>query len=71
MQWHGSIVNYTTILLFRTLAIIKPEAITKLGVMLNLLKANDIQPCKAKMVKLERKDAIELYEEHRSKPFFK
>lgn len=54
----------------RTLAIIKPDAVNKIGVILNLLKANNIQPCRAKMVKLVRKNAMELYEEHRSQPHF-
>lgn len=54
----------------RTLAIIKPDALTKAGIILNALRANDIQPCKAKMVKLNRAEASKLYEEHCSKPFY-
>lgn len=54
----------------RTLAIVKPEAVNKIGVFLNILKKNDIKPCKIKMLKLSRKKVAEFYEEHQSKPFF-
>ncbi|XP_076807174.1 nucleoside diphosphate kinase homolog 7-like [Clavelina lepadiformis] len=54
----------------KTLAIVKPDAVSKLGTIINCLKENDIQVCKAKMVQLTRKDAAIFYEEHQSKPFY-
>lgn len=54
----------------KTLALIKPDAVSKLGTILNSLRENDIQVCKMKMVQLTKKDAMAFYAEHESKPFF-
>jgi len=55
----------------RTLAIVKPDAVAKIGPIFNCLEENDIQVRKAKMVQLTRKDAAQFYSEHQSKIFFK
>jgi len=54
----------------KTLALIKPDAVKKIGTIINSLRENDIQVCKMKMVQLSKQDAMAFYAEHESKPFF-
>ncbi|XP_056133469.1 nucleoside diphosphate kinase 7 isoform X2 [Lampris incognitus] len=54
----------------RTLAMIKPDAITKIGDILEMLYSVNLMVTRAKMVKLTWDQAADFYLEHQSKPFF-
>uniref|UniRef100_A0A8C9Y5Y1 Nucleoside diphosphate kinase homolog 7 n=1 Tax=Sander lucioperca TaxID=283035 RepID=A0A8C9Y5Y1_SANLU len=54
----------------RTLAVIKPDVITKIGDVLELIYSSNLIVTKAKMVTLTWKQAADFYVEHQSKPFF-
>ena len=54
----------------KTLAIIKPDCISKMGEILQLVHSNGLRICNMRMVKLSIKDAQEFYREHEGKPFF-
>ncbi|XP_032382662.1 nucleoside diphosphate kinase homolog 7 [Etheostoma spectabile] len=54
----------------RTLAVIKPDVITKIGDVLELIYSFNLIVTKAKMVTLTWKQAADFYVEHQSKPFF-
>ncbi|KAM4629653.1 nucleoside diphosphate kinase homolog 7 [Polymixia lowei] len=54
----------------RTLAMVKPDAVTKLGDILEMLYAASLIVTKAKMTKLTWSQAADFYVEHQSKPFF-
>ncbi|XP_067453868.1 nucleoside diphosphate kinase 7 [Thunnus thynnus] len=54
----------------RTLALIKPDAVTKIGDVLELIYTSNLIVTKAKMTKLTWSQAADFYAEHQSKPFF-
>lgn len=54
----------------RTLAMIKPDAVTKLGDILQAIHAANLIVTKAKMTRLTENQAADFYVEHQSKPFF-
>uniref|UniRef100_H2ZR10 DM10 domain-containing protein n=1 Tax=Ciona savignyi TaxID=51511 RepID=H2ZR10_CIOSA len=54
----------------KTLGLIKPDVISKLGIIVNSLRDHNIQLSKAKMITMTRADAAKLYEEYQSKPIF-
>jgi len=54
----------------KTLAIIKPDCIHKLGEILEVIAREQFIICGAKMLRLSRKQAEEFYNEHAGKPFF-
>uniref|UniRef100_A0A8D3BPF7 Nucleoside diphosphate kinase homolog 7 n=1 Tax=Scophthalmus maximus TaxID=52904 RepID=A0A8D3BPF7_SCOMX len=54
----------------RTLALIKPDVVTKIGDVLELIYSSNLIVTKAKMTKLTWSQATDFYLEHQSKPFF-
>ncbi|XP_030647528.1 nucleoside diphosphate kinase homolog 7 [Chanos chanos] len=54
----------------RTLAMIKPDAVTKIGDIVQMIYDADLIVTKAKMTKLTWKQAADFYAEHQSKSFF-
>ncbi|KAM8875284.1 nucleoside diphosphate kinase homolog 7 isoform 2-T2 [Spinachia spinachia] len=54
----------------RTLALIKPDVVTKVGDVLQLIHSSNLMVTKAKMTALTGKQAADFYVEHQSKPFF-
>ncbi|XP_029284989.1 nucleoside diphosphate kinase homolog 7 isoform X2 [Cottoperca gobio] len=54
----------------RTLALIKPDVVTKIGDVLDLIYSSNLIVTKAKMTTLTWKQAADFYVEHQSKPFF-
>ncbi|XP_035249723.1 nucleoside diphosphate kinase 7 isoform X2 [Anguilla anguilla] len=54
----------------RTLAMIKPDAVTKIGDIIQMIYSENLLVTKAKMTKLSWKQAADFYSEHQSKPFF-
>ena len=56
---------------YRSLAIIKPDAIAKKGAILELISQNDFLITQLKMCHLSRDQVQDFYSEHRHKPFFK
>ncbi|XP_040040538.1 nucleoside diphosphate kinase homolog 7 [Gasterosteus aculeatus] len=54
----------------RTLALIKPDVVTKIGDVLELIHSSNLLVTKAKMTALTGKQAADFYVEHQSKPFF-
>ena len=55
--------------IFRTCGIIKPDAMCKMGQILDAIYASGMMVTKLKMCELSRDEAFELYQEHRGKPF--
>lgn len=54
----------------RTLALIKPDVVTKLGDVLESIYSSNLIVTKAKMTSLTWRQAADFYAEHQSKPFF-
>eukprot|EP00112_Aurelia_sp_Birch-Aquarium-sp1_P004899 Seg1554.1 transcript_id=Seg1554.1/GoldUCD/mRNA.D3Y31 product="Nucleoside diphosphate kinase 7" protein_id=Seg1554.1/GoldUCD/D3Y31 len=54
----------------KTLALIKPDAVPRMGEIINIIQSEDFVICQARMVQLSRKEAMEFYGEHEGKPFF-
>uniref|UniRef100_A0A669DAX0 Nucleoside diphosphate kinase homolog 7 n=1 Tax=Oreochromis niloticus TaxID=8128 RepID=A0A669DAX0_ORENI len=54
----------------RTLALIKPDVVTKIGDILELIYSSNLIVTKAKMTKLTWSQAADFYAEHQGKPFF-
>ncbi|KAL3047861.1 nucleoside diphosphate kinase 7 [Trematomus bernacchii] len=54
----------------RTLALIKPDVVTKLGDVLESIYSSNLIVTKAKMTSLTWRQAADFYVEHQSKPFF-
>ncbi|XP_075938986.1 nucleoside diphosphate kinase homolog 7 [Anarhichas minor] len=54
----------------RTLALIKPDVVTKMGDMLESIYSSNLMVTKAKMTTLTWRQAADFYVEHQSKPFF-
>uniref|UniRef100_A0A3Q1FXH1 Nucleoside diphosphate kinase homolog 7 n=1 Tax=Acanthochromis polyacanthus TaxID=80966 RepID=A0A3Q1FXH1_9TELE len=54
----------------RTLALIKPDVVTKIGDILELIYSSNLIVTKAKMTNLTSSQAGDLYMEHQTKPFF-
>ncbi|KAM9848717.1 nucleoside diphosphate kinase homolog 7 [Aulostomus maculatus] len=54
----------------RTLALLKPDGVPRIGDVLELIDASNLIMTKAKMTKLTWSQAADFYAEHQSKPFF-
>ncbi|XP_069801728.1 nucleoside diphosphate kinase homolog 7 isoform X2 [Dendropsophus ebraccatus] len=54
----------------KTLAVIKPDAVSKMGSIIELVLDSGFTITKAKMVLLSRAEAMDFYSEHHSKSFF-
>ncbi|XP_015249939.1 PREDICTED: nucleoside diphosphate kinase 7 [Cyprinodon variegatus] len=54
----------------RTLALIKPDVVKKIGDIFELIYSSNLIVTKAKMTKLTWSQAADFYAEHQSKPFF-
>ncbi|XP_005993467.1 nucleoside diphosphate kinase 7 isoform X1 [Latimeria chalumnae] len=54
----------------RTLGLIKPDAVTKLGAIFQMVYDAGLTITKAKMTLLSRKEAMDFYVEHQAKTFF-
>lgn len=54
----------------RTLGMIKPDAISRMGAVLEMIYGAGLSVTKMKMVLLSRKEAMDFYAEHQSKFFF-
>lgn len=54
----------------RTLALVKPDVVTKIGDILELIYSSNLIVTKAKMTTLTWRQAADFYVEHQSKPFF-
>lgn len=54
----------------KTLALIKPDAVSKFGQIFDAIYQSRFLVCNAKMVRLSRTEAEEFYAEHVGKPFF-
>ncbi|CAD5118190.1 DgyrCDS6915 [Dimorphilus gyrociliatus] len=54
----------------RTLAMIKPDAVSNVGAIMDLIQQNGFLICNLKMLNLTKDEAATFYTEHRSKPFF-
>ncbi|XP_040449983.1 nucleoside diphosphate kinase 7 isoform X3 [Falco naumanni] len=54
----------------RTLALIKPDAVPKIGELIDIIINAGFTITKAKMMVLSRKEAADFYVDHQSKPFY-
>lgn len=54
----------------KTLGIIKPDCVSKMGEIFDRVTSEGFVICQAKMVQLSLKEAMEFYTEHEGKPFF-
>ncbi|EDO34502.1 predicted protein, partial [Nematostella vectensis] len=54
----------------KTLAMIKPDAVGCLGGIMEMIDQAGFKLCRAKMVRLNRKEASDFYQEHASQPFY-
>ena len=54
---------------FRTLGMIKPDAMSKVGPILDAIYDSGLMITKLKMCQLNRNEAFQLYQEHQGKPF--
>ncbi|XP_074855959.1 nucleoside diphosphate kinase homolog 7 isoform X2 [Carettochelys insculpta] len=54
----------------RTLALVKPDAVCKVGELINTIVNAGFTVTKAKMMLLSRKEAMDFYVDHQSKPFY-
>ncbi|KAG8450473.1 hypothetical protein GDO86_002942 [Hymenochirus boettgeri] len=54
----------------KTLALIKPDAVTKMGLIIEAILDSGFVISKAKMVQLSRTEAMDFYNEHQSRSFF-
>ncbi|RDD38465.1 Nucleoside diphosphate kinase 7 [Trichoplax sp. H2] len=54
----------------RTYAMIKPDAFSKLGEIVDIIVADGFKICNLKSIQLSRKEAAEFYSEHEGKHFF-
>ncbi|XP_071417050.1 nucleoside diphosphate kinase homolog 7 [Pithys albifrons albifrons] len=54
----------------RTLALIKPDGIRKIGELIDIITNSGLTITKAKMMLLSRKEAADFYVDHRAKPFY-
>ncbi|NWR30464.1 NDK7 kinase, partial [Tachuris rubrigastra] len=54
----------------RTLALIKPDAMHKIGELIDIIINAGLTITKAKMMLLSRKEAADFYVDHRAKPFY-
>lgn len=53
----------------RTFAMLKPDAVEKMGQILKLIIENGFKVTKLKMVQMTKEHALEFYAEHKGKPF--
>jgi nucleoside diphosphate kinase len=56
--------------LFRTLAIIKPDAIRNLGDIISAVYENGFTIARMRMIKLAQNEVMYFYSEHKAKDFF-
>lgn len=54
----------------KTLAMIKPDGISQMGNIIDMIHREGFLICQAKMVRLTRHEASLFYTEHKGKPFF-
>ncbi|XP_058960301.1 nucleoside diphosphate kinase homolog 7-like [Pocillopora verrucosa] len=54
----------------KTLAMIKPDAVSQMGNIIDIIHGEGFLICQAKMVRLTRHEASLFYSEHKGKPFF-
>ncbi|XP_073164242.1 nucleoside diphosphate kinase homolog 7 isoform X2 [Lepidochelys kempii] len=54
----------------RTLALVKPDAVPKIGDLIDIIINAGLTITKAKMMVLSRKEAMDLHVDHQSKPFY-
>jgi len=54
----------------KTLALIKPDAVSNMGEIVNIIQSEDFVICQAQMIQLSRQEAMGFYAEHEGKPFF-
>ena len=54
----------------KTLAIVKPDCISKVGDIFDRVISEGFIVCRAKMIRLSQKEAREFYAEHSAKPFY-
>ncbi|KAM7178119.1 nucleoside diphosphate kinase homolog 7 isoform 3-T3 [Macrochelys suwanniensis] len=54
----------------RTLALVKPDAVPKIGELIDIIINAGFTITKAKMMVLSRKEAMDLHVDHQSKPFY-
>ncbi|NXK89646.1 NDK7 kinase, partial [Formicarius rufipectus] len=54
----------------RTLALIKPDAVRRIGELIDIIINSGLTITKAKMMLLSRKEAADFYVDHRAKPFY-
>ncbi len=54
----------------KTLGIVKPDCVSKMGDIFDRVAREDFVICQAKMVQLSQKEAAEFYAEYEGKPFF-
>ncbi|XP_022088200.1 nucleoside diphosphate kinase 7-like [Acanthaster planci] len=54
----------------KTLAMIKPDAVSKFGAIIDMIYAGGFLIANAKMTQMTRQDAEEFYQEHVQRPFF-
>ncbi|PNF26159.1 Nucleoside diphosphate kinase 7 [Cryptotermes secundus] len=57
------------IVMQRTFAMLKPDAVEKMGQILKLIIENGFKVTKLKMVQMTKEHALEFYAEHKGKPF--
>ncbi len=62
--------DYIYIYIFRTLAIIKPDAIRNLGDIISAVYENGFTIARMRMVKLSQNEVMYFYSEHKSKDFY-
>jgi nucleoside diphosphate kinase len=62
--------DYIYIYIFRTLAIIKPDAIRNLGDIISAVYENGFTIARMRMVKLSQNEVMYFYSEHKAKDFF-
>jgi nucleoside diphosphate kinase len=56
--------------MFRTLAIIKPDAIRNLGDIISAVYENGFTIARMRMIKLSQNEVMYFYSEHKSKDFY-
>merc|ERR1711962_1450860 len=54
----------------RTFAMVKPDAVHRLGEVLDVIQSRDFEVSQMKMVQLTRQQAANFYQEHLGRPFF-
>lgn len=55
---------------FRTFAMVKPDAVHRLGEIVDVIHSRDFEISQMKMVQLTRHQTAAFYREHEGRPFF-